>query len=247
MHGLAYWHLPHQFPGIWVCLRHGVPLQESLIKSSGVGRFQWHLPKADLLRDPPFKTAKSFDASAERLARLARLTEELVRQDPAIYLNLDCLYRVYQGALRTRGLLARRGGLRLTEISQQFCEWVRPLRYVQELSPLAETKSQAEAQMSRILRPQRSGVHLLRHLVVIDWLFSDAQSFLVAYGSSSNQTLTVAPQVDCAISAQTQATRAQLKQLLVQQHLSMRAAAKALQIDTATAMAWAAQAGIAVP
>ncbi len=245
MHGIAYWHLSHQFPGVWVCLRHREPLQESLIKSSGVGRFQWHLPAVHRLRDPAFKTTKPIDTTTERLTRFARLTDELIGHDPTIHLNLDRLHRVYQGALRTRGLLTPHGGLRLSEISQQFCDWARPLRLVQELSPLAETASQAQAQMSRILRPQRSGVHLLRHLAVIDWLFSDMQSFLCSYGSPPDQTTAIAPQVDRSVSVQGQATRTQLKQLLIDRHLSMHAAARALQIDTATAMAWAAQAGIA--
>lgn len=42
--GVAYWHLTHQLPGVWVCLDHGCALLESTEKSSGVGRFLWALP-----------------------------------------------------------------------------------------------------------------------------------------------------------------------------------------------------------
>ncbi len=42
--GWAYWHLEHQYPGIWFCARHAEPLYEATIKSTGVNRFLWALP-----------------------------------------------------------------------------------------------------------------------------------------------------------------------------------------------------------
>ena len=44
MHGAGYWHLAHQYPGVWICLAHDCGLVESNIKATGVGRFDWHLP-----------------------------------------------------------------------------------------------------------------------------------------------------------------------------------------------------------
>lgn len=49
--GWPYWHLSHQYPGVWVCPIHGVPLQETTQKSTGVGRFLWHLPDETTLRE----------------------------------------------------------------------------------------------------------------------------------------------------------------------------------------------------
>ena len=43
-YGWRYWHLAHQYPGVWACAEHGTFLRESNIKATGVGRFQWHLP-----------------------------------------------------------------------------------------------------------------------------------------------------------------------------------------------------------
>src|SRR3546814_12862632 len=44
-HGVAYWHLAHQLPGVWVCLAHDCLLCESTGKATHVGRFLWHLPE----------------------------------------------------------------------------------------------------------------------------------------------------------------------------------------------------------
>lgn len=47
--GWAYWHLKHQFPGVWMCTAHQQPLLQSALKANGVERFQWLLPRlADL-------------------------------------------------------------------------------------------------------------------------------------------------------------------------------------------------------
>lgn len=46
----AYWHLQHQFPGVWVCSLHGEWLRTSTVKSTGVERFLWHLPVQELAK-----------------------------------------------------------------------------------------------------------------------------------------------------------------------------------------------------
>ena len=37
--GWTYWHIDHQYPGIWICSTHGQLLRESLLKATGVERF----------------------------------------------------------------------------------------------------------------------------------------------------------------------------------------------------------------
>lgn len=44
-HGVAYWHTPHQVPGVLVCLRHKVSLLVCTSTISGQGRFGWRLPE----------------------------------------------------------------------------------------------------------------------------------------------------------------------------------------------------------
>lgn len=39
--GVAYWHLTHQLPGVWICPVHACFLMQSMHKTTGVGRFLW--------------------------------------------------------------------------------------------------------------------------------------------------------------------------------------------------------------
>lgn len=42
--GSAYWHVEHQYLGVWVCSQHHRPLEEAAVKANGVGRHLWFLP-----------------------------------------------------------------------------------------------------------------------------------------------------------------------------------------------------------
>ncbi|UUZ77528.1 hypothetical protein LP414_10400 [Polaromonas sp. P1(28)-13] len=48
--GWAYWHVDHQYPGMWICQKHSQQLRESTFKATGVERFQWHLPAEEQFR-----------------------------------------------------------------------------------------------------------------------------------------------------------------------------------------------------
>jgi len=38
-HSVAYWHLDHQLPSTWLCVRHDQPLSVARAKTNGHGRF----------------------------------------------------------------------------------------------------------------------------------------------------------------------------------------------------------------
>jgi len=61
-YGWAYWHLQHQYPGVWVCASHRVPLLQSSLKATGVQRFQWLLPNGGELQPVPMDGTHTFDA-----------------------------------------------------------------------------------------------------------------------------------------------------------------------------------------
>lgn len=69
-HGWPYWHLEHQSPGVWFCLAHDELLDECIVKSNGVERFQWVLPAPDLF--VPRGAAHSH-RTIERLKSLASM------------------------------------------------------------------------------------------------------------------------------------------------------------------------------
>lgn len=242
-HGWSYWHLEHQFPGVWWCQRHDLLLRESLLKSTGVERFLWHLPDVDVLRVWPQEIVESVSLSKHRFASVARTTAELVANTVPGELTSDRLYKTYQHQLTLRGWLTSGGNLRLAEVAASFWEYALPLRALSELKALPVTTEEAVAQVGRLLRPMRGGTHPLRHILLIDWLFGGAHSFLdVVRAPDAEASSQRVP----AISAEDDPRKARLRELLVGQGKSARSAASEVGIDTATAMVWAAQLGIQV-
>ncbi len=248
--GWAYWHIQHQYPGVWICQTHGSPLLESDLKSSGVERFHWHLPGAAHLRPWPVELKALRDMHFDSLSRLANLTINIVHRQPRIRIDLTQLHWAYRVALGRRNLLTPNGGLRLSAIADEFLTYVQTLKLLPEFSGLASTINEANAQMSRMLRVPRSGTHPLRHIVMIDWLFGESGKFFKAYEKIlslpqiSNDIKPSGQSLILPSTAEKSDRKQTLAKLIQEEGKSMRAAAAVLDIDTATAIVWAAQMGI---
>ena len=238
--GWAYWHMGHQYPGVWTCAKHSQVLLASKLKATGVQRFQWSLPRSNELCDAHLPTSSD---ALDRFDRLSQLIGALVDIGTDEPWSVPSLYLTYRNALKSRGWLTMTGSLRMKVIVPEFLEFVRPLRCVDELKGLPRTSSEAYDMLGRILRPPRSGTHPLRHLVMIDWLFGDArvfqQAICVQHPAESPLRSEVAVQSE-------DPRKSELRRLLVDERSSARAAAKTLRIDTQTALLWAEQLGLAV-
>jgi hypothetical protein len=250
-HGWAYWHLEHQFPGVWWCHTHNMPLRESLLKSTGVGRFLWHLPSTQSLRAWPHEIKANVESAEASLSSLARVTTDLIGGSITSEFKADYLYQTYRVELARRGWLTAGGSLHLTELATSFLEYSHRLRFLPELGTLPTTIEESKMQIGRLLRPMRGGTHPIRHILLIDWLFGEAGSFLNLYRSMVSACVSATDEKIPDISDRPEddksnALKEKLIQLIVVDGQSVRATAQQLGIDTATAMVWAAQCGIVV-
>jgi len=241
--GWAYWHLEHQYPGVWACTKHSRLLLASTLKATGVHRFQWTLPRLEELSAEHGFNAQ--EVSQQRLLSVARLIEALVQTGANKPLSMSALYLVYREKLASRGWMTKSGSFRMNEISKEFLPHVEPLRLVNEFQGLPQNTKEAFAMLGRMLRPPRTGTHPLRHIVMIDWLFDGVAHFYEACRSlerkATSQVLNVVaePKED--------SRRLELHRLLSVDKLSARAAAQALSIDTQTVLMWARLMGLSTP
>lgn len=236
-HGWAYWHLDHQFPGVWWCNTHGLPLRESLLKSTGVDRFLWHLPCIDSLRELPPEICHPTEAMLTSLFSLARTTVDLVAGTSLCELEPDYLYRAYRVELTHRGWVTEGGSLRLSIIAANFLEYARQLRLIPELDALPATIQESTVQIGRLLRPMRSGTHPLRHMLIIDWLFGDADSFLRLYRALPQDSASAVDDKKTDVVSTDEDDKfaeinAKLIQLMKIEGKSARATAQQLGVDT---------------
>ncbi len=241
--GWAYWHLEHQYPGIWACTKHSRLLLASTLKATGVHRFQWTLPRLEELTDGHDCNAQ--EVLPQRLLSLARLIESLVQTGVNKPFAMSALYLVYRGNLASRGWITRSGSLRMNEISKEFLQHAEPLRLVYEFQGLPQNTKEAFAMLGRVLRPPRAGTHPLRHIVMIDWLFDGAAHF---YEACRHLELKKTCRVPDVVAEPTEdSRRRELHRLLTVDKVSARAAAQALSVDTQTVLMWARQMGLNTP
>jgi hypothetical protein len=243
--GVAYWHLTHQYPGVWICPAHHVPLRESRLKSSGVERFLWHLPDSQYFRPWSRTTQRAFSQCENRLKKLGALIIDLVEARARSPLQQETLHRCYDAALADKGYLTPSGNRRQTLIAEDFLDHADGLQNIPEFNTLPETVEEAKAQVGRLLRPMRSGTHPIRHFLLINWLYGDAQAFLQRYRQMEKTTV-VPTQGRQPTASRRPPTipAAEIRRLVKTEHYSMRKLASHLQVDVATAMAWAASCGI---
>lgn len=249
---VAYWHRPHQLPGVWICLTHQSPLYESTLKSTGVGRFSWLMPQENQLRPAwPFGKADE-DRRLSALKLLAEAAMAITDMPAHAKVAQGRLVSAYRNGLRDMGLLrGNPGRLALEQLAESYLAFVQPLTCITEFSSLPQTHAEALAQVPRLVRIDRNVTHPIRHLTLIAWIFSGWEKFWDEYCSQRKNLLgaeRASPDaLNASQSATTDSRRSALLTLLATGDCSLSGAARRVGIDPATAMAWAAQAGISTP
>lgn len=233
-HHLAYWHHVHQWPGIWVCPRHGAPLQMSVLKATGVQRFGWVLPRSAML--------ESVDVPSEAVPALARLglfTHCAIGSQPVPAFDQRSLALACRVGLAHAGYVRSSGRLDLPRAADALVDHCRPLRCVQELGALPADRAAALQCLYRAVNEGRSLSHPIWHLALASWLFDSAAAWGDAMGGQFEQFSEERPVRNGARPQLSSST-----QLVLLNASSARAAAAQLGIDVTTAMAWAADIGV---
>jgi len=240
--GTPYWHRAHQFPGVWLCSTHHQVLKEATIKSTGVERFGWALPRHDQLRDPIDDGISAEVISA--LDRLAWLVANWVALPVGTHLSSFTLSRTYRSKLLDGDKSAPVKPTKRREWAKAYCNAVMPLRVVPELAGLPATEHQAAGQLDRWLFYPRGNTHPLRHLSLIFWLFQDWETFWRRY-----------VEIDSSVSEREHPMLARPAEFDHQHSTVLRllglgrsasASAAEVGVDVSTAIAWAAKAGISI-
>ncbi|RXE52683.1 MULTISPECIES: TnsD family Tn7-like transposition protein [Pseudomonas fluorescens group] len=165
-HGIAYWHLTHQYPGVLICPRHQAWLMVSTKSRRWSGRFEWSLPTKDCLIQ---------QSSSQKLwlrpafLNLANNVIDLAVIGRVMSLESCAVAATYRTAVLQGGR------------SASLLDRIEPLRRFHLFESLPEDEKSTESFMSQLIRPPRRSIHPLKHLLLIDWLFDDLRSFLKAY------------------------------------------------------------------
>lgn len=253
VYGVAYWHMPHQWPGVWFCTRHQRPLLRFRLKSNGVERFLWHTPEEAELA--PVADLTSHDGLTPELesllAGLSHGINTLSHGVPGDRLNRLKVANTFKLKLLEKGFMSTTGRLRNIDAGEAFSCFLSPLASFTPLMSLSSTPTQALSRIQHMIGYEgRQPRHPVTHVATALWLFGSWEHFIQAYkrsddasGAGFAQTRSIRRRQGNPYSAQ---LREQLLQLVTQAKLSPTAAAQQIGVDTQTAVMWTTQAGLDV-
>jgi len=230
--GSSYWHLPHQYPGVWVCRHHDTSLQASTVKTNGVDRFGWVLPsQAGLIDVVPPTAFAALRLFADWVAGWSTLAPASLT---ASGIAAACRLQLRRGGERgTRTNRAESGAV--------LAKAIAPLRQVPELQGLPASAGLAKCDLDRWVFAPRGGTHPLRHLAIIHWLFPTWADFLAVYAEAQN-----ADQATELRTTEREAIDPRKEPFVhaLESGKSVTAASKLVGVTVSTGLAWAAQRGI---
>lgn len=174
--GVAYWHLAHQFPGVTLCLRHGVLLdrvRSDVVVGSGSS---WLLPRLEVLEAPQ----NNNDVDVEAGAVASHIACAIGTFGSRARLNPMVTRATYLLAYHRRGLLkANSMQLCRLEVARQFAPFCSSLGGYADYSDLLHVGAVRLAINSVSL--YRRQTNPIWHVPTIAWAFGSWRTFTNAY------------------------------------------------------------------
>jgi hypothetical protein len=179
--GEPYWHRLHQLPGVEVCPRHEVFLEEGEAFTRH-DRNNWRLFTADAsIRMVP-ALAIDFDDPAHTILLAVARDAEWLLNHPGSYPEPDALRNRYLRLMIDRKLATYSGSIRVLKLLKAFEDHF-PAPVIELLNcELAGSDKLKENWLLRLVRRPKHVQHPLHHLLLINLLGSTAEQFFALPG-----------------------------------------------------------------
>jgi hypothetical protein len=164
----AFWRVEHQWPSVWVCRKHDLPLRVARYPHTPVHRRDWILPRSGPARDW-FEVAIP-SAARELLHRLAELSCTLAALDPSALFQQNIAH-AYRVAVVEAGLTDGNGGANPKRLGKLLKQRYSVLAGVPGFELVASDHATAAVARSGLAADTAAGLHPLKHLLLIDTLF----------------------------------------------------------------------------
>lgn len=249
LYGVAYWHLQHQLPGSLYCVAHGEPLQAATEKVSGQDRFGWLLPTQAQLRPAQVPLAPHADA-----LQLCLASKALQGMPISFSLEGAQLSRLYRSRLIELELLEPNSEkINHRKFDLDLCAFIVRTGLA-AVWPWLIDEGGLPSVSSRLLRlcqsrHPRESHHPINHLILMHLLFGSWNTFWQSYQSASQgDVFPLLPKEKRSVpqAAPRADGFAAHEQLLkhIRNGFSVTRSAALCGVAVATAMSWAAKAGI---
>lgn len=175
LHGVAYWHLSHQFPGVTTCPVHGRLLVESKKNRQWSRGFQWLLPEDHILAktvnpEPDAQVIEALQNISTNILALAKLGS-------SFHFEPGTVAQVYKDAITNLKLFEHTA----EDAGDHFAAYCSLLQPYPPFLSLPCSRQSALSFISQMTRKPRGYFHPLKHLTLILWLFQGVEPFIEAY------------------------------------------------------------------
>lgn len=170
--GEPYWHVSHQFPGVFTCLKHGDYLCDSTVRYRNTEKHKFVAATKDNCPSI-FLQASYSDKTKAFLNMIARQSQELISSD--FLFTFEGIQKAYQYLLKEKGFSNINGKVDQKRLAEQF-----QLFYGEELLSVVQSSVSYENSfcwLKNITRKHRKSFHPLRHILFIHFLGESIETF----------------------------------------------------------------------
>ncbi|HHF0814911.1 TPA: TnsD family Tn7-like transposition protein [Pseudomonas aeruginosa] len=173
-HGVAYWHLSHQYPGSLLCLPHKMELTTFSQKRKWNSPHSWALPNDECNHN----TQKSYSLLVQNaLTSISKSAVDLARAGFGLTFQPELVAETYRQELQRRHEL----GETVTDLETALLGHFDLLAPFHPLDALPRDRAALRSMLQQLTTTPRGHSHPLKHLALISWLFGDLQHFSAAY------------------------------------------------------------------
>lgn len=238
--GVPYWHLDHQYPGVWICLKHQHLLSYHNHKSIGGLRFHWILPD-----ELYFHQIDNVSPQVKNhLTQLTKASLQFIKVPPSTFIDSYHLLNVYKVELGKRNLLKSGGNLRLNTLVDEYYSLSKIWFKFPGSNYIPGTRQDAFNQIGRLMRTPKTGTHPIRHLLIILWLFKSWENFWGKYEYFNGLSDSGSKRPKPSVSIPTLDKKAIVLDLVSKGGISISKAAIKANVDISTAVGWLSSYGI---
>ena len=236
-YGVAYWHLSHQFPGVWACQTHQSRLCAATFKTNGIGRFLWYLPENIALQPNEMP-------SPIHWRHFASLVCSATHHLANTHIDHARLHDCYCARLRSLGYGRGNFQISLARIAKDSLAAWQIIRQIPDMSSLPSSVEENMLFLQTTLRTHRFTCTPLRHFALIYWLFGDWQTFDNWYTHSYVISLSRQRSILAKERVGSSNARSRAIDLIVNLGRSAHSAAVEVGVQTETVIRWATADGL---
>lgn len=177
--GVAYWHVEHQWPAVWICLAHQVPLWSCAAKTKILNNLQWLLPEDIEAKywETPEQAILDGWHILERMADYASQCHQVA----GLHLDPVTLRYTYLAGLKKLGWLTRSGMIRMKETRSDFLHQTSALEGISGFEFIKSVRGEGGGFLGVLLHAARGHKHPVKHLLLMSFLFRRWQDFWETY------------------------------------------------------------------